>query len=91
MERERRRRDLHDVASAVRVEEIGTPEVVKERLAVVAVANDTVYRSRSGILHSPSNLPATTAQFGVLAHSVRIIRRTALSAQLVRRLSAEAA
>ena len=68
MERQRRRRHLYDVGSAVRVEQISAAEVVDERLAVVAVADDAVHRLRRRVRHSPLNLPAAAAQFDVSGH-----------------------
>src|SRR5262249_53187414 len=64
------------------------PRTIPRILAVVAVTNDAVHRSRRGVAHSPLDLPATTAQLGVLAHSSSspwIIGGEQLLVQLVRR------
>src|SRR5262249_51517827 len=36
------RGDLNDVGAAVGIEEVGAPEVVEERLAIVAIADDAI-------------------------------------------------
>ena len=62
IEGDRRGRYLNDVRTAVGVEEIGATEVVTERLAVVAVADDAVDRAGRHATQAPLNLPTPTRE-----------------------------
>jgi hypothetical protein len=64
---------LNDVRPAVSVEELGAAEVMKERLAVVAITDRAVDRLARGISQKPVNLPTTTLQLYVLAHTSAVI------------------
>jgi hypothetical protein len=44
-EPERRRRDLDDVRTAAGIKQVGTAELMRERLAIVAVADHAVHCS----------------------------------------------
>src|ERR1019366_6458647 len=69
VERQRRGRDLHDVAAAVGVEQIGTAKAVRVRLAVVAVADHVVHGPRRRVRHPPVNSPAAALELGRTHHA----------------------
>jgi peroxiredoxin (alkyl hydroperoxide reductase subunit C) len=72
LEDQGRGRDLDDLGSAVLVEEIGAAEVMKERLAVVAVADDAVHLVGHGVAQAPPNLSATTRELEIVRHRGRV-------------------
>jgi hypothetical protein len=45
-ESERRGRELHDVGTPLRIKQIGTVELMRKRLTIVAVADHAVHRMR---------------------------------------------
>lgn len=61
VEGERRGGDLNDVRAAVGVEEIGAAELMKERLAVVAVAEEPIHGARGRVRDTSVNLPTATS------------------------------
>ncbi|HEX8111179.1 MAG TPA: hypothetical protein VF516_25790 [Kofleriaceae bacterium] len=67
-EAERRRRDLDDVTAAVRVEQVGAPEVVGIGLAVVAVADDAVHGVARGVLEAALDFTAAAMQIDGRSH-----------------------
>src|SRR5215471_9791819 len=50
-------RDLHDVRTTLDIEQVGTTELMRKRLAIVAVADDTIDRPRRRVHKSPANFP----------------------------------
>jgi len=59
----------------MRIQPIGTPEVVQECLAVVAVTNGSNDGRGRDASHPAVNLTATASQLNVLAHPGGIARR----------------
>jgi hypothetical protein len=65
---QRRRRDLDYVGAALGVEQIGAAEPVRERLAVIAITDHAIDRSRRRVGDNSRNLPTTAAQLNLFAH-----------------------
>src|SRR5262249_15464283 len=61
-------RDLHDIGSAARVEQVGTAELMRKGLAVIAIADDAIDGFWRGVPHHRSHLAAATAQFSLDVH-----------------------
>jgi hypothetical protein len=66
--RERRGCELNDVGAPMRIEQIGTMELVRECLAVIAIADDPIHSARRWIFDDSRDLSAATAQFGSRIH-----------------------
>src|SRR5215831_11208917 len=67
-EAERGRRDLDDIAAAVRIEQVRAAEVVRIGLAIVAVADDAVGGIARGVLDVAGDVAAAATKFDGDSH-----------------------
>jgi hypothetical protein len=63
---------MYDISAAMGIEQIGAAEVVKKRLAIVAVTDHAVDRRRRDFRNAPEHLPTAALELGVSAHSTRL-------------------
>ena len=69
---ERGGRNLDDVGAALRVEQIGTAELMRKRLAILTETDHAVGGNRRSVCNNPPYLTATETQFGRCAHLVSV-------------------
>jgi hypothetical protein len=64
----RRGCELNDVGAPMCIEQVGTMDLVRECLAVIAIADDPIHGPRRWILDDSRDLSAAAAQFGSRVH-----------------------